>query len=269
MVPGTGLVPFLPSREDDVPDVDLKLRDVVADPADVAAYARVCGFGVRATLPPTYPHILAFPLHMAVMTDPAFPFGVVGLVHVENQITQHRPIALGEELAIRVHATKLRPHPKGRAVTLVTEVRTSDGELVWEELSTNLRIGEGNGAKTPRDDRPAPPVEAAWSVPGDIGRRYAAVSGDRNPIHLHPLTAKAFGFPRAIAHGMWTKARVLGALGSRVPDAFRVDVRFARPLLLPAPVELATAAEGEAAIRFAVRSARDETVHLTGELKGL
>ena len=74
--------------------------------------------------------------------------------------------------------------------------------------------------------------------------RYAAVSGDVNPIHLHPLTARVFGFPRAIAHGMWTAARALAALQGRLPDALTYDVGFGRPLLLPSTVELLTRAAG-------------------------
>ena len=97
-------------------------------------------------------------------------------------------------------------------------------ELAWEGFATMLKRGQG-AEDAPRDPEfEDPPVTAQWRVPGDIGRRYAAVSGDRNPIHMHALSAKAFGFPRAIAHGMWTKARCLAAL--RLPDALEADVRF-------------------------------------------
>ena len=88
------------------------------------------------------------------------------------------------------------------------------------------------------------PASAEWKLGGDLGRRYAGVSGDRNPIHMHSLTAKPLGFPGAIAHGMWTKARCLAALDSRLPDAFAVDVRFRKPILLPARVEFASATRG-------------------------
>ena len=87
--------------------------------------------------------MLAFPLHMAVMADGSFPFGAVGLVHVENRIEQHRRIGIGEELAINVRPTKLQPHPKGRTFSLMTKV-TVDGELVWESTSTMLRRGKGD-----------------------------------------------------------------------------------------------------------------------------
>ena len=81
-------------------------------------------------------------------------------------------------------------------------------------------------------------------VPDDIGRRYAAVSGDVNPIHLNPLAAKAFGFPRAIAHGMWTHARSLAALEGRLPAGpLTVRAQFAKPVLLPSTVALHTAVD--------------------------
>jgi acyl dehydratase len=96
-------------------------------------------------------------------------------------------------------------------------------------------------------------------VPGDIGRRYARVSGDANPIHLHPLTAKALGQPAAIAHGMWTKARCLAALEGSLPEAYTVDVRFKLPLRLPA-----RAAFSYAGGAFAVHDARTGKPHLDG-----
>jgi hypothetical protein len=275
MIPGASLLPFVPGGGGEIPDLDLELAGVAADPAAVAAYAKVCGFALRDHLPPTYPHVLAFPLHMAVMADGDFPFGAVGLVHVENRIEQHRRIALGEEMTIRVRPTKLQPHPKGRTFSLLTEV-TAGGQKAWESISTMLRRGRSEKpADGPKSGpgvrfsarRPEEPLRASaeWRLGGDLGRRYAAVSGDRNPIHMHSLTAKPLGFPAAIAHGMWTKARALGRLESRLPDAFAVDVWFRKPILLPARVEFASAAEGEE-IAFAVRDAKRQTPHLDGRV---
>ena len=286
MLPGASLLPFVPGGGGEIPDIELELAGVAADPAAVAAYAKVCGFALRDQLPPTYPHVLAFPLQMAVMADGSFPFGAVGLVHVENRIVQCRPIGIGEELTLRVHPTKLEPHPKGRTFTLVTEALAGD-ELAWESVSTMLRRGRPevdvavpSGIREelrPRGTGPAEPVDssaaemqasAIWRLGGDLGRRYAAVSGDRNPIHMHALTAKPLGFPAAIAHGMWTKARCLAALESRLPDSFAVEVRFRKPILLPARVEFASAAEGTE-IAFAVRDARRHTPHLDGRIRPL
>jgi hypothetical protein len=277
MIPGASLLPFVPGGGGEIPELDLTLAGVVADPADVAAYAKVCGFPLRDSLPVTYPHVLAFPLQMAVMADGGFPFGAVGLVHVENRIEQHRRIGSGEELAIRVRPSKLAPHAKGQTFSLLTEVTVGD-ELVWESASTMLRRGKPTTdadssamRKEVRSEVPLPadtPASAEWKLDGGLGRGYASVSGDRNPIHMHSLTAKPLGFPGAIAHGMWTKARCLAALDSRLPDAFAVEVRFRKPILLPARVEFASAAEGDE-IAFAVRDAKRQTPHLDGRVTPL
>jgi hypothetical protein len=268
LIPGASLLPFIPGRGKDVPDVELALPGVTTDAEKVAAYARVCGFSLRDHLPPTYPHVLAFPLHMAVMADGGFPFGAVGLVHVENRIVQHRRIGLGEELSIAVRPTKLEPHPRGRTFTLVSEV-TAGGELVWEEVSTMLRRGGGDDKTTSTKSEPAELKAAGeWRLGGDLGRRYASVSGDRNPIHMHSLTAKPLGFPGAIAHGMWTKARCLAALESRLSDAFAVEVRFRKPILLPGRVEFASA-ERDGEIEFAVCDPKRQKSHLEGRLRPL
>jgi len=268
MVPGASLLPFIPGRGKEIPAIELTLPRVKAETEQVAAYARVCGFGLRDHLPPTYPHVLAFPLHMAVMADGSFPFGAVGLVHVENQIVQHRRIGLDEELTIKVKPTKLQPHSKGRTFSLQTKVKAGN-RIVWESTSTMLRRGGGNGdsgaKKSGAENEPELTANAEWKLGGDLGRRYAAVSGDRNPIHMHAWTAKPLGFPQAIAHGMWTKARCLAALESRLPDAFQVDVRFRKPILLPGRVEFASSSQDEE-IEFAVRDAKRGAPHLDGRV---
>jgi acyl dehydratase len=272
MIPGASLLPFVPGGGGEIPDgLDLELAGVSAKPEDVAAYAKVCGFALRDTLPPTYPHMLAFPLHMAVMSDGSFPFGAVGLVHVENSIVQRRPIGVDEEMTIRVRPTKLQPHPKGKTFSLETEVLV-DGKIVWESTSTMLRRGKSDEkAKAQKGFDPLDadaPTSAEWKLPGDLGRRYAGVSGDRNPIHMHSLTAKPLGFPGAIAHGMWTKARALAQLESELPDSFEVDVRFRKPVLLPARVVFAEQGSGKE-ILFAVRDAKKGTPHLDGRVQPL
>jgi acyl dehydratase len=261
MIPGASRLPFVGGGGKDVPDLTLTMADVSVDRDRVAEYSRVCEFPMSSTLPPTYPHILAFPLHLALMTDGSFPFPAIGLVHIENQITQHRPIGDSEMLSLRVWATPIEPHPRGRQFSVCTEASV-DGEVVWEEVSTNLRRGGGSGSGGgKRGEGQDPPATATWSLEGDLGRRYASVSGDMNPIHIHPLTARLFGFPSAIAHGMWTKARCLAALQDRIPEAFTAKVSFRKPILLPATVEFAESDE-----RFQVRDAKKGTTHLDGSL---
>jgi acyl dehydratase len=272
MIPGASRLPFVAGGGDEMPDTVLCLDAATLAAPRLAAYRDVCGFAGGETLPATAPHLLAFPLQMLLMTDGTFPVAPVGLVHLANRISQHRPVAVDEPLDLRVQATPLRSDARGRSFDLVSEARAG-GELVWEERSTMLRRGQGggedDGARPTRRDRPLAVQEPGqtWRLPEDLGRRYGAVSGDRNPIHMHALAARLFGFPRAIAHGMWTKARCLAALSATLPDAYTVQVEFRRPILLPGAVSFASADE-EHAISFAVRSGGDGSaqLHLRGEV---
>jgi acyl dehydratase len=228
---------------------------------------------VTDVLPATYLHVLAFPLSVQLMSERAFPFPLVGLVHVANSITARRPVRADETVSLTVHAADLREHSAGMQVDLLAEGRVADEQL-WSGRSTYLRRGKPSGASTgdkaaenkPRTDSLPPAGSASLvRVPGDIGRRYGAVSGDRNPIHLFGLTAKAFGFPKAIAHGMWLKARMLAALEGRLPDAFTVDVAFKTPVLLPSTIALTAARDG-GGWTLDVRNPRSGKPHLTGSV---
>lgn len=75
------------SEGDRLPSNEFVRTGVVVDPAHLAAYNQVCGFRLTDDLPATYPHILAFPLQVALMTERDFPFGLLGMVHVANRIT--------------------------------------------------------------------------------------------------------------------------------------------------------------------------------------
>jgi acyl dehydratase len=266
LIPWASHLPFLGGGGGEVPDLTLVLDDIAVDRDRLAGYDHVCGFSLRDSLPATYPHILAFPLHLSLLTDSSFPFTPIGLVHIYNRITQHRPITASERLSLRVSATPAEPHPRGIRFSLRTEASVGD-QLVWEEVSTNLRRGpagdDGGGPRVPSaKDLPA---SAVWKLPGDLGRRYGSVSGDMNPIHLHPLTARLFGFNSAIVHGMWTKARCLGALEPRLPASFTVEAAFKRPILLPATVKFAEE-DAERGIRFGMRDAKRDTPHLDGTI---
>jgi acyl dehydratase len=269
MIPGVSALPGVGGRRAaDVPEEALVLRDAGVEDARLARYARVCGFTLRPTLPPTYPHMLAFPLHLQLMTDPSFPFPAIGLVHIYNRITQHRPIRSSEPLSLRVWAEPIAPHPRGRQVSIRTEARVGE-ELVWEEVSTNLRRGRGDESALAPEVASSEglPRTATWKLKGDLGRRYAAVSGDYNPIHVHPLSARLFGFPSAIAHGMWTKARCLAALEPTLPAAYTVEVAFKRPIVLPATVGFHERREEGGAVRFGVRGVGKDEPHLDGALR--
>lgn len=268
MIPGASLLPFVGGGGGEIPDEALTLTEVEINPDRLAAYDRVCGFGLRNTVPPSYPHMLAFPLHLALMTSGRFPFPAIGLVHIANRIVQYRPIDARERLSLRVWAGRIEPHPRGQQFSMHSEVKVAD-EIVWTESSTNLKRGGGSENAPKADDPPASdelPATATWRLKSDLGRRYGSVSGDLNPIHVHPLTARLFGFQSAIAHGMWTKAHCLAALGPELPDAFTVKVAFKRPILLPATVQFAEARSADG-IQFGVRDAKRGAPHLDGLLQ--
>lgn len=235
-----------------LPDVTYRVAEVVADEAQLVAYQRLLGEPVDGTLPAGFVHVLAFPVATALMVRDDFPLRLAGMVHLSNAVTVHRTISSDERLLVHAHAENLRPHRKGTQVDLVTEVSARYGsgdstEVVWRGVSTYLAKGAvtSAGADPSPGDGSAhqsftPPTPTArWHLDAATGRRYAAVSGDHNPIHLSALTAKAFGFPRAIAHGMYTASRALAQVGPSRGEAFDWTVEFASPVLLPGTVDVA------------------------------
>jgi acyl dehydratase len=257
-------------RGDTLPDSTYTLDAQTIDPEHLAAYERVCGFRVTDVLPPTYLHVLAFPLSVALMTEQAFPFALVGLVHVANSITLARPVYATEQVSFTVRAADLRPHPAGRQLDLIAEARVDD-ELVWSGRSTYLRREKSTEAdkdkRAPSDSREPIGTVAQVRVPENIGRKYGAVSGDRNPIHMHALSARLFGFPKAIAHGMWLKARTLAALEGRLPETYTAQVSFKTPVLLPSTVAISTATDGSDWL-LDVRNVKSGKPHLSGTVRG-
>lgn len=223
----------------------------------LSRYREVCGFPSGGGVPATFPHLLAFPLTLRIMTSTAFPAPVLGLVHLRNSITQYRPIEVGEPLTVRAWLGETGDHDRGTTIELLAEVISGDTPIWYEQsiyLHRNKKPSSGRRPEEPR-------VEGAgdvWPVPAGTGRRYASVSGDRNPIHLSAVTARLFGFGTAIAHGMWAKARCVAALAD-LPDTYRVDVTFRRPV--PVPGRVAFHRDGNG---FALTGPDGAPTHLTG-----
>lgn len=258
-----------PGKSPALPDIGVRLRDVVLDQKHLAAYRKVCAFPADKFLPITYPHLHAHPLFMSLLLHEDFPFAAMGLVHVRNRITQYRRINEREQLDVECRFGDLVQVEKGYEFSILTSVSTA-GELVWESESTMFRRGGGSGGDKDKK-APATPAPVAefeqWKVPGDTGRRYGAVSGDRNPIHLYPLTAKLFGFKRQIVHGMWSKARCLAALHSQLPEGpFTVDVQFKLPMFIPATVKFAHQQSADG-IDFRLLANDGVKPHLSGTIR--
>lgn len=253
----------------------LRLPDVTIDRTRLQSYQQVCGYRTSDVLPPAFPHLLGFALSMERMTRPDFPFPLLGLVHIRNTISQSRPLTASERFEVTVWADGLADHRAGKQIELHTEVSAA-GEVVWREVSAYLHRSKSSDAKPAgegREQRPEQPeadagvvgVPAQIEVPGDVGRAYAAVSGDRNPIHLSDLSARVFGFKKAIAHGMWLAARAAAHYEGRLPEAFCYDVSFRAPLFLPGKVLLASTPK-PGGWELAVTGRKSGRTHLSGSI---
>lgn len=252
-----------------LPRHTLVRQEVPLDAEHIAQYAAVCGFASAHGVPMTYPHLLGFPLQLMLMTESAFPYPVIGLVHLCNTIRQHERLRAGERVRVEVRPRRLFHHARGQAFAIETAIIRGSA-VVWESLSTYLRVGVSSPQGAPLIALPnaqdLSPV-CHWDVPADTGRRYAGVSGDWNPIHVSNIGAKLFGFAHPIAHGMWTKARALAALLPAVPlTQGEVVAEFKTPLSLPGEATLWKAHDAAPGRAFEVRNATGDKPYLRGML---
>jgi acyl dehydratase len=265
-----GALPFVP-RTGGLPDRTVHVPDVRIDAANVAAYAGVTGLKFGDTVPLTYPFALTFPTVMSLVTGFDFPFPAMGSVHVENRITQYRPIAVSDTLDVAVHAENLREHRKGLLVDIVTEIKIGN-DVAWHQVTTFLHQQRTSLSGEPRPE-PAkqpklPPPNAVLSItPGQI-RSYASIGGDHNPIHTNSLGAKLFGFPTVIAHGMYSAAAVLANIEGQLPDALSYTVKFGKPVLLPAKAGLWVDHDADG-WNLALRHLKKGYPHLTATVRPL
>jgi acyl dehydratase len=263
-----GALPFVP-RGDGLPTRTLNIDELPIDRANVADYAAVTGLRYGDAVPLTYPFALTFPTVMALVTGFDFPFAAMGSVHIENHITQYRPIKVTDTVNIEVHAENLREHRKGLLVDLISDVSVGN-EVTWHQVTTFL-----HQQRTSLSDEPKPPPEKQPKLPapkailrispGQI-RRYASIGGDHNPIHTNPVGAKLFGFPTVIAHGMFSAAAVLANLEAVIPDTVTYSVRFGKPVLLPASAGLYVQ-QVQDGWDISLRNIAKGYPHLTGTLR--
>lgn len=260
-----------PGDSPSIPNTSVTLKNFVLRGDDIAAYNAVCQLPEGA-IAITYPQVVAAPLHMHVMTQPNFPLPLIGIVHLRNVITQRAHLSAGTPYDVRVQIGESRRSKLGIEVDLLTDY-LADGESLWSAVTTVLhRVkAKGRGSKAP----PPAALKAItasyqpFDVPENIGRRYAAVAQDYNPIHLYALTARFLGFDRAIAHGMWSVARSLGELLPTYGGTpAKLSIQFKQPLLLPARVTLKEVKVGQG-VDFDLLAREGGKTHLSGRLEGL
>lgn len=261
-----------------LPKLCYVLPSVVLDADAVDAYRKVCGLQATQGVPLIYPQLLTFPLATAFMGSAACPWPALGTVHLANQIHQHQQLQVGDDLRVEMRTGTLMAHEKGQVFNLEFALLRNDS-LVWEATQTLLRIGVEAPSGKLYTSRFAPSFatdtplshQADFAAPADIGRRYAKVSGDFNPIHLSALSARLFGFRQAIAHGLWTAARATAPLLPNHPLAqASLDVDFKTPLFLPGKASLwstgTAPARGQRGANFEVRNAAGDKPHLRARL---
>ena len=270
-----------------IPRLEAELRQFRPRRSRVEAYRTVCGGAPSDYLPPAYPHVIATPVQLALLSSIAFPVRLMGLVHLRNHIEHYRPIHIDETLSLRTHVDGRRDTDRGQEFDVHTTVFIA-GKSVWSEICVFMarrlerdtskpfgaRISAGEGVPAPDAEAVAPPgpdaiVKTSLTAEHDIGWRYARTSSDYNPIHLSTFGARMFGFNQPIAHGMWSMARCLAALPAGTFDSpCRADVVFKRPVSIPAPLTLETwrtpAGDG-----FALKGAGKGKVHLAGSVTPL
>lgn len=236
-----------------IPRIEAAAARVDGDPR---AYAAVTGAPLDAALPVCFPDLLCRGLQLAVLTAPAFPVPLLGIVHVRQQIHQRRAIARDEPLSGRVWVEGQRTARRGGEFDLHTVV-DAGGVEVWHGVTTILSRhlpGDGERRDPPAPTAYTPARSTAWALPESLGRRYARVSGDVNPIHQYAWSARLFGFSRPIIHGWWTLARSLAEL-DRPPGPAEVDARFLTPVPLPSTAWFTAGAPGpDGAQAFTVRT---------------
>ncbi|MFJ1339556.1 MaoC family dehydratase [Pseudomonas caricapapayae] len=254
---------------DTLPDIGLRAY-LEVDSKQLEAYRKLCHFSDDGRLPPTFPHVMAFALQLQLLTDKAFPLPLLGLVHLHNSIRVVRPLGGISRLRFSVHVDNLQPHEKGATCDMITEAEDGLG-LLWSETSRMLCRGlklNGEPAASPEPASEALDELTRWYADSDIGRRYAKVCGDYNPIHLSAASAKLFGFPTAIAHGMWSMAMTLAALRSHLPvSGYAIEVDFLKPVRLPSEVILnASPAADQGQLRL---DGHGELIHMRGSWRPL
>lgn len=259
-----------------VPRLEGHVERVRASRRHLARYRELCGFDDDGCLPVTYPHVLAMPLQFAILTHPRFVVRLMGLIHVANEIRQARPLPADRQFAFASWIEGHRDTDRGHEFDLHTSVEDGEG-TAWVEKSTLLARRAAGGKPASRRARQAlryekpgagdRPAATDIAVPRSAGRRYGWLSGDLNPIHLADHGAKLFGFERAVAHGMWSMARTLAALGSEaLTPPVDVQVEFKFPLFMPAVARLEQWPNGNRRV-FVLKDGESDRPHLAGSAR--
>lgn len=234
---------FMPGRAayqgiEALPKLEAQWNKAVDPAARIQQYRDVCGFENDGTFPILYPHVLTFAMHIHLLADKRFPAKAFGAVHARSHMLQRRAISETEPVDLKCFFSDARILKAGLEVDVTTLV-SSGGSVIWESVNSYLfrgkKFGEIGDAHpwSAFSELGEEAFTASWHVPKKMGRTYARITGDFNPIHISRIMAKLFGFKRDIIHGMWSLARCLTALpGPAIEGPQRLDVAFKGPVFM-------------------------------------
>ena len=241
------------------------------DAAELARFHALSGLPESETLPLLYPHTIGFPLHMAILTQPAFPLPIWRMLQIRNRIVQHAPLPRDAALDIAVKIAGHRIVEKGAEFDMHATVRVGEA-LAWESLNTFYARGRfgapTTGAELPGAPKVSPGDTASWHMPAGGGWHYGGLSGDYNPLHLWSGYARKHGFARAFFHPQ----RVLGQCLAKLPRPasalpLRLDAWLKGPVFYGEPVSMhREAVPGGTA--FALHVNEDRRPAIVGRLYG-
>lgn len=232
--------------------------------------------GFASDMPLSLFYCMAQRTHLAQMLDKRFPWPAPGLVHVSNSLEQHQ--AIDSQMGYLIDATVKIPargpdvSPRRLRPQFIVKFYQNDQLVVTCKSTYQVMKGQPTERSTAAKKLKAfAPTEGwtnlcHWQLGSGMGRRYARVSGDFNPIHLHSLTSRWFGFKKPIIHGMYMMARAQADIEkSHGQAATKIEVNFKRPVVLPARVQLWACTESDQH-RYEVRSADHTQVQLDGRI---
>lgn len=223
------------------------------DPLDEADLAFVDES--RLQVQPTMANVMGYPGFW--MREPRFGLDWVKTVHGEHALRIHRPLPAEATVRGTSRITGLVDKGAGKGALVYVEREIVDvqrGELLATVRQTVFCRGDGGfggaGAHPPPAEAALPSAmperaaDDAITLPtSPQGALVYRLSGDYNPLHSDPATARAAGFPRPILHGLATFGVVGHGLGKRLcagrPEGLQaMGGRFSSPVYPGESVQL-------------------------------
>ncbi len=277
-------------------------KQITISESHVNTYDAITKWNSTQGVHPNYVQTLSLPMQLDMMVQDSFPFKPLGLVHIGNQIDVFKLPTINQKILLVTEFGNTYFHKKGWLFEVTT--KAYDFELCSHESKSlaHQPLIVGNSVYLARKQHDKEKLRhlseksidvpdwiklgqskisqaldsyqnlESFSFESDIGRRYARVSGDYNPIHLHPLTAKMLGFKKAIAHGMFSKAIAISCLHNQQwlnEETFQVKTVFMQPIGLPAKLDMvgkALTIENRKDFMLTSESKFKTRVHLFGEV---